>query len=124
MGSAPAWDNYVVPFDQLLNITGPLVATPANQLLQHLAQLSLETPIVMGAVLHNDPNNITILNIPRSYPRGVVAQANLDGNIYGFVECYAWIPVIVSQLKVGSVLGPDRGWTHLVGGWSIETDTA
>ena len=66
MGSAPAWDNYVVPFAQLLNITGPLVATPPDQLLQHLAQLSLETPIVMGAVLHDDPENITILNIPRT----------------------------------------------------------
>jgi len=68
MGSAPVWDNYVVPFNQLLNSAGPLVATPANQLIQHLAQLSLETPIIMGAILHDDPNNITILNIPRSYP--------------------------------------------------------
>jgi len=58
-----------------------LVATPPDQLLQHLAQLSLETPIVMGTILHGDPENITILNIPRAYPRGVVAQANLDGNI-------------------------------------------
>jgi len=45
----------------------------------------LETPIVIGAVLNDDPSNITILNLPRSYPRGVVAQANLDGNIYAFV---------------------------------------
>ena len=85
MSTAPAWDNYVVPFDQLLNITGPMVVTPELQLLQHLAQLSLETPIIMGAVLLDDPNNITILNIPRTYPRGLVAQANLDGNIYAFV---------------------------------------
>jgi len=39
----------------------------------------------MGAILNDDPNNITILNIPRSYPQGVVAQANLDGNIYAFL---------------------------------------
>jgi len=85
MGSAPAWDNFVVPFDQLLNVTGSLVAMPANQLVQHLAQLSWETPIVMGAVLNDDPSNITILNLPHSYPHGVVAQVNLDGNIYAFV---------------------------------------
>jgi len=85
MGSAPAWDNYVVPFDQLLNVTGPLVATPANQLVQQLTQLSLETPIVIGTVLNNNPSNITILNIPRSYPRGVVARVNLDGNVYAFM---------------------------------------
>ena len=36
-------------------------------------------------ILNDDPSNITILNIPRSYPRGVVAQVNLDGNIYAFV---------------------------------------
>ena len=64
MGTAPAWDNYVIPFNQLLSITGPLVVTPELQLLQHLAQLSLESPTVMGAALADDPTNITMLNIP------------------------------------------------------------
>jgi len=36
-------------------------------------------------VLEDDPSNVTILNLPSSYPRGVVAQANLDGNINPFV---------------------------------------
>jgi len=95
----------VVPFDQLLNVTGPVVATPANQLVQHLAQLSLETPIVMGAVLNNDPSNITILNIPCSYPRGVVAQVNLDGNTYAFLGARSndAVPVPIPDAGLESV---------------------
>jgi len=51
-----------------LSITGPVLPTVALQLLQHLATLSLETRIFLGAVLKDDQSNIAIINHYQSPP--------------------------------------------------------
>ena len=85
LGTAEAWTNPDVSFANLLTITGPTVATADADLLRHVAALSLDSPVMLAAVLANDPSCITILNLPRVFHQGLVPQAPLDNNVFAFV---------------------------------------
>lgn len=84
-GTDTAWATPAAPFTDILAITGPLLGTAAAALLQRVATMSLDTPVTLAAVLTDDPTNITIINIPRTYTAGVTARPTLDDQVFGFV---------------------------------------